>query len=504
MPADLAGQHGRHEGRAALQPGAPGRAHRRPRRPVGLSRRGARAPPAGGRPVGRARRRGAVRDALRSGRGAIVQWLLHRALPPPARRRRLAHGRIGGARGRPRPAGRRDQRRPLRPARGSRAGRCPDRDPPRPDARDAGRPAPPRWRIVPEVRRGDGGHAAGRRGGADGARLGGGDRDVGRARRVVLGRSQLRAVPLPGVRGARRGDAVQLPRGPVPCRRPEALSPADLGGREAARPRARRDRAGRARRVLPDLLGPDALRPRAEDPGPGSRQCSELDRRLHPRDQPGRADRPQPPVRAVHQRGPDDLSRRRHRLQLGATGGGHPVHLQPLRAGSHRDGLQPRDVPGAIGGARGGLCAGVPAAARRSRGEGARDVRQRDGPARPRGRRRVRRVLPADGRGTPRRGTGGRGSRGARPGRRDGPAEHADPARREGAALAPAAEAGGPERAATVRLASGRRARPDRRAGRCRPRRRRVCERARSDARERAGGGGNAGQRRPARRSVRR
>ena len=66
VPADLAGEHGRHEGGATVQPGAPGRAHRGPRRPVGLSRRGARAPPAGGRPVGRARRRGAVRDALRS------------------------------------------------------------------------------------------------------------------------------------------------------------------------------------------------------------------------------------------------------------------------------------------------------------------------------------------------------------------------------------------------------------------------------------------------------
>ena len=232
--------------------------------------------------------------------------------------------------------------------------------------------------------------------------MGGGDLDLGRARRVVLGRSRVRAVPLPGLPGPGRGDAVLVSRRAVPGRRPEALSPADLGRRQAARPRARRDRAGRARRVLPDLLGPDAVRQGAGDPRPGSRQRGELDRRLHPRDQPGRADRPQPPVRAVHQRGPDDLPRRRHRLQLGAAGGGHPVRLQPLRAGPHRDGLQPRHVPGALGGARGGLRARVPAAARRSRGEGARDVRQRDGPTRPRGRRRVRRVLPADGRGTPR------------------------------------------------------------------------------------------------------
>ena len=51
-----------------------------------------------------------------------------------------------------------------------------------------------------------------------------------------------------------------------------------------------------------------------------------------------------------------------------------------------------------------GVRAGVPAAARRPGGEGARDVRQRDGPARPRGRRRVRRVLPAAGRGPAGRG----------------------------------------------------------------------------------------------------
>ena len=44
---------------------------------------------------------------------------------------------IGGAGRRPGPAGRGHQRRPLRPSRGPRAGRRADRDPPRPDARDA-------------------------------------------------------------------------------------------------------------------------------------------------------------------------------------------------------------------------------------------------------------------------------------------------------------------------------------------------------------------------------
>ena len=62
-----------------------------------------------------------------------------------------------------------------------------------------------------------------------------------------------------------------------------------------------------------------------------------------------------------------------------------------------------------------------------------------------------------------------RGRRGARLRRRDGPAEHADAARREGAALAPATEAGGPERTATVRLAPGGDDRPAGRQGGRRP-----------------------------------
>ncbi len=68
--------------------------------------------------------------------------------------------------------------------------------------------------------------------------LGGGDVERGRARRVVLGRSRLRAVPLPGLPGARRGDPVLVPVGAVLGGRPEALPPGDLCGRQAARPRA--------------------------------------------------------------------------------------------------------------------------------------------------------------------------------------------------------------------------------------------------------------------------
>ena len=88
---------------------------------------------AGARAVARALRR-AVRARRRPGR----QRLLHRAVAPPA-----CPTTTGSWRSRrrwPRSSGLPvvvDQRRPLRPARGPRAGRRPDRDPPRPDARDA-------------------------------------------------------------------------------------------------------------------------------------------------------------------------------------------------------------------------------------------------------------------------------------------------------------------------------------------------------------------------------
>ena len=122
---------------------------------------------------------------------------------------------------------------------------------------------------------------------------------------------------------------------------------------------------------------------------------------------------------------------------LRAAGGGDPVRLREIRDRAHGDGLQPRHVPGAVRGARGGLRARVPAAAGRPGGEGARDVRQRDGPAGPRGGGRLRPVLrPAGGGGRRRRdargpaGGGGDGGhrggvprRGPRPDRRDGPAE---------------------------------------------------------------------------------
>ncbi len=85
-------------------------------------------------------------------------------------------------------------------------------------------------------------------------------------------------------------------------------------------------------------------------------------------------------------------------FSLGAAGGGHPVRLRAVRPRAHRDGLQRRDLPGALGRARGRGRARLPATAGRPGGEGARDVRLGHGPPGPRGGRRLRRVLPAAGR----------------------------------------------------------------------------------------------------------
>ena len=240
-------------------------------------------------------------------------------------------------------------------------------------------------------------------GSGHGGRLARGDRERGRAGGGLPGRPRLRAVPLPRLPGAGGRDGLLVPRRALPRRHPAALSPRDAAGREAARPRARRHRADRPRRVLPHLLGPHALREGAPDPRPGPRQRRRLDRGLRARDHPGRPHPPQPPLRALHQRGPHDLPGRRHRLQLGAARGGDPVRLRALRRRAHGDGLQPRDLPGPECGPRGRDRPGVPAPARGSRGEGARDLRLGDGPPRPRDGRRLRRVLPA-----PRRGAGGR------------------------------------------------------------------------------------------------
>ena len=124
---------------------------------------------------GRAAVRRAAADGDRGGR------LRPRARAPPPARRRLARGRDRPAGRGARPPGRRHERRPLRDARGSRAPGRRHGDPPRPVGRDAGRPPATRRRVLPEVRGGADGAAAGRSGdgrrrSADRPGLGGGDR----------------------------------------------------------------------------------------------------------------------------------------------------------------------------------------------------------------------------------------------------------------------------------------------------------------------------------------
>ena len=360
VPARQPRQPGRDEGRAAVHPGAPGRARRGAGRAVRLPRRRDRPAAAGRRSRGRASGGRGLRPAVRLGQrwrgrdrwpaavaaaGGSVggrrpgAGFRPRARAPPPARRRLARGRDRPPGRRARPAGRRHERRPLRPARGPRAPGRRDGDPPRPNARDAGRPPPAGRRVVPEV----GGRALPAAAG-DADR----DRDDPRTARAwaegIANAGELAAAcsvdlgfeayRFPGFAGARRRDAVLVPRRAVPRGGPAALPPDDPGRRPPARPRARRHRADRPGRVLPHLLGPDALRQVARDPGPGAGERGRLDRRLRPRDHPGRPDPPQPPVRAVHQRGPDDLSGRRHRLLVGAAGGGHPVRLRALRSRS--------------------------------------------------------------------------------------------------------------------------------------------------------------------------
>ena len=78
---------------------------------------------------------------------------------------------------------------------------------------------------------------------------------------------------------------------------------------QAAGARAGGHRADRSGRVLPHLLGPHALRPRARHPGPGSGQRRRFDRRLRAGHHPRRPHPPRPAVRALHQRGPDQPTR---------------------------------------------------------------------------------------------------------------------------------------------------------------------------------------------------
>ena len=260
---------------------------------VRLPRRRARAAAAGGgsrgRPGGGRAVRGAVRDG---GVGGDVGLRARAGAPPPARRRlaRLGDrpaGRGAGA------AGRGHQRRPLRAPGGPRAPGRRDGDPARPVAGRAratcgGRTAsrtsrarPSCSRCRPATRRPPRpptrcSHAVAR-----------GDRGVGGDRGGLPRRARVRALPLPGLSRAQGRDAVQLPVRAVLGGRPAPLPPADAGGREAACARARRHRADRPRRVLPHLLGPDAVREGAGDPGPGTGERGGLDRGLRAGDHAG-------------------------------------------------------------------------------------------------------------------------------------------------------------------------------------------------------------------------
>ena len=290
-------------------------------------------------------------------------------------------------------------------------------------------------------------------GGRGGSGLGGGDVDGGRARGVVLGRSRLRAVPLPGLPGARRRDPVLVSVGAVLGRRPEALPPGDLGGRQAARPRARGHRAGRPRRVLPHLLGPDALRE-----GAG----------IRPRAGAAR------PARSCRTRSASAGSSRSPTTSCSSgssTRAGRPTRTSTSTSRSERREEVIQYVYKRYGPEHTGMVCNLVTYRARS---AVREVGYALGFPRPLVDRvakaletydsvMVRRDLEADGgfaeffrrpgEGLPAEAARGRGRRGARLRRRDGPAQHAGAARRQGAALAPATEAGGPECAATVRLA---------------------------------------------------
>ena len=138
-----------------------------------------------------------------------------------------------------------------------------------------------------------------------------------------------------------------IPRGQTPFShlselvlggRPAPVPPAHARRRAAARPRARRHREDRPRRVLPDLLGPDAVRQVARDPGAGTGKCGGFHRRLRPGHHPRGPDPSRAAVRAVHQRGPDRVPGRGHRFQLRAAGGGDPVRVPAVRGRAHGNG----------------------------------------------------------------------------------------------------------------------------------------------------------------------
>ena len=244
-----------------------------------------------------------------------------------------------------------------------------------------------------------------------GARLGGGPaHGAASSAPRCQRRPGVRALPLPGLPGAARRDALQPPRAALPRGRPHALPPHDAAPcvKQLAHELEVIERTGLAEFFL---------------------ICWDLMRFARERGIPAQGRGSAGDSIVAYVLGITRVDPIRHELLFerfineGRTTypdvdidfasspprGGHPVRLRALRRGAHGHGLQRRHVPGALGGARGRLRAGLPAAARRSGGQGARDLRLGHGPPRPRGGRRLRRVLPLPGGGAGGAGRGGRG-----------------------------------------------------------------------------------------------
>ena len=357
--------------------------HEGRRRAVRLPRRRARAAAAGrrsrGGPGARRAVRGAVRDA--ASRRPDVGLRARAAAPPPARRRlaRLgdrAPGRRAGA------AGGGDQRRPLRAPGGPRAPGRADGDPPRPVAgraratcggRTASRTSRARrscWRCRPATRRPPAPTRCSRARWREGIAA---SAEIAAGCRVELAFERYRFPGFP------------VPKGETPfshlselCwegarRRYHPLTPAVVEQLAHELEVIEQDRAGR---VLPDLLGPDAVREVATGSRPrggGARRtrswptCSGITRVDPIRHEllferfinEGRTAYPDVDI--------DFSSERREEViqyvyeRYGAEHTGMVCNLVTYRARS-----AVREV---------GLRAGVPAAARGPGGEGARDVR---------------------------------------------------------------------------------------------------------------------------------
>ena len=146
---------------------------------------------------------------------------------------------------------------------------------------------------------------------------------------------ELRALSVPGLHGPRGRDAVliSLPACPRGLTRPLSAHYQAVG--EAAGARAGDHRAHQPGRVLPDRVGPDGVRAEERDHRPGAGECRRLDRGLLPGHHQGRPDRPQAPLRALHQRGADAAGHR-HRLRRQPARGGDPVPLHTATARTTR------------------------------------------------------------------------------------------------------------------------------------------------------------------------